>query len=305
MSGKAIAKIIKKGSQWCVVSESGKNLGCSKTKDGALKRLKQVEFFKNKGSGMTYDKLFEKLGADYKISDTENKTLIPGGSIAGQVSPNILDDKEHFPVITTAQAVSSINRAIKLTDVPVWYNGTLNGLRNEVYAGIAIAHPGLDINVSVPVDQVLALSDGQEESETSREDVKDPVKNLIDKVPQVDRPTLAANLAEVASDEENRKVMAGDLMQMLEAQKEALENAMKVAKRLMKKGLTAEEFEGLISFLQEDILRSLLNKGATASAIRRQELIDRLTAKTNPFKEPQKPTDGEDDKKKKKKKGAY
>ncbi len=38
--------IRKRGSQWCVVSKKGKNLGCSDSKAGAAKRLAQVEYFK-------------------------------------------------------------------------------------------------------------------------------------------------------------------------------------------------------------------------------------------------------------------
>lgn len=40
--------IVKRGSKQCVVSRTGKNLGCSKTKKGAQKRLRQVEYFKHK-----------------------------------------------------------------------------------------------------------------------------------------------------------------------------------------------------------------------------------------------------------------
>ena len=41
--------IKKKGSKYCVVSKSsGRNLGCSKSKKGAVKRLRQVEYFKRK-----------------------------------------------------------------------------------------------------------------------------------------------------------------------------------------------------------------------------------------------------------------
>ena len=41
--------IRKKGSNYCVVSHKGKNLGCSKSRQGAKKRLRQVEYFKHKG----------------------------------------------------------------------------------------------------------------------------------------------------------------------------------------------------------------------------------------------------------------
>lgn len=41
--------IRKRGSEWCVLSRKGKNLGCSPSKKGAKKRLAQVEYFKHKG----------------------------------------------------------------------------------------------------------------------------------------------------------------------------------------------------------------------------------------------------------------
>lgn len=41
--------IKKTKSGYKVVSHSGKNLGKSSTKKGAIKRLKQVEYFKHKG----------------------------------------------------------------------------------------------------------------------------------------------------------------------------------------------------------------------------------------------------------------
>jgi hypothetical protein len=42
------AFIRKEGSQHCVKSHSGKNLGCYPSHGGAAKRLKQVEYFKKK-----------------------------------------------------------------------------------------------------------------------------------------------------------------------------------------------------------------------------------------------------------------
>lgn len=41
--------IVKKGSKHCVESHSGRNMGCSDSKAGAEKRLRQVEYFKHKG----------------------------------------------------------------------------------------------------------------------------------------------------------------------------------------------------------------------------------------------------------------
>lgn len=46
------ARVVQKGSQWCVESESGKNLGCYPTKGEADDRLSEVEYFKHKESAM-------------------------------------------------------------------------------------------------------------------------------------------------------------------------------------------------------------------------------------------------------------
>ena len=40
-------KIVKKGSQWQVQSEKGRNLGTYDTKEEAEERLRQIEFFKH------------------------------------------------------------------------------------------------------------------------------------------------------------------------------------------------------------------------------------------------------------------
>lgn len=53
---KLVAKIVKRKNKWCVVSEtSGKSLGCYDTKEKAVKRLRQVEFFKHKHKGQLID----------------------------------------------------------------------------------------------------------------------------------------------------------------------------------------------------------------------------------------------------------
>jgi hypothetical protein len=48
---KELAYIRKVGSQYCVFSESGKKMGCYKSRPAAEKRLKQVEMFKHMKNG--------------------------------------------------------------------------------------------------------------------------------------------------------------------------------------------------------------------------------------------------------------
>lgn len=290
---KSTAIIRKVGDEFCVFSKDGKNLGCSKTREGAEKRLKQVEFFKNKGSlEMNYEKAFENFadvvnlkGLTQSPASLGDKTSrVAGGSIAGYASDRLLDQKEHFPVITHTQATSSLSRVMQLRESPSWYNGTVVELRQEVYAGIKKMHPEIELNVRVPAEQVVALSDGETPATTSKTSVKDPEDDRKkDMVPQVKRPTLTSAEVETALGHDSvRKVVAGRLMEMLDKQLEHMQNAKKLGERLLKGGLKSEEFDQLNTYVQEDILHSLMHLGVTASDAkssedRRQELLDRMS----------------------------
>lgn len=286
--------IIKKvGNKHCVFSEDGtKNLGCSDTHEGAVKRLQQVEHFKE-AKGMNYENAFKNMAkalkADIDSQATPGSSLedkMRRGSIAGQRSARLLDNADHFPVLTLDQAKSSLHRAFSLTAVPVWYNGSLDDLREEVYVGTVGRHPTLaNFNVKIPAEQAVALSDGQTSPETKKSAIKDPADVKSNDV-GVKRPNIssaAQQLSVASQDPEKRQAIAGKLMEHLEEKKAALESAMKVASRLLKKGLSPDEFNGLVSFLQEDILRELLMSGCVANTpeteARRLELLSRLGSK--------------------------
>jgi hypothetical protein len=301
---KAAAVIRKVGDKFCVFSEDGKNLGCSTSREGAEKRLKQVEFFKHKGSAnMNYDKAFRNMAKALQDGFTPDqiggapdgqprKVAVPSetlsvadslkyGTIAGFPSRLLLDKKEHFPVITQTQAQSSMARVMQLTEVPAWYSGTLAGLRQEVYAGILKLHPDIQLNVRVSAEMAVALSDGETPAATSKTSIKDPDDDRKkDEVSQVARPTLtSAQVEEALQDEDNRKAVAGRLMEMVDKQIEHLQSAKKIASRLLKSGMKSEEFDQLSTYVQEYILRELLSRGATASTQaedRRQELLARI-----------------------------
>jgi len=219
------------------------------------------------------------------------KTFIPReGTIAGHQSSRLLDQKDHFPVITETQARASMSRAMQLSDTPTWYRGTLDELRYEVYQGIAAAHPELELKVPVPVEQVVALSDGEDGPETKRSDLKNPNDRVKTFVPQEKRPSIAmlteAGLASLAAaSEEERHAFASNLVEMLGQQKEQIDIAMALAGRLLKKGMSGEEFTGLISFLQEDVLRHMMMSGATAGTEkdRRAELLARVKKDKKPY----------------------
>lgn len=301
---KATAIIRKVGDKYCVFSHDGKNLGCSTSREGAVKRLRQVEYFKHKGSSnMNYDNAFNNFAkalnegftpdqvgsapdaAPRKV-DVHSETLnvaenLKMGSIAGYPSSRLLDKKEHFPVITHTQAQSSMARVMQLTEVPAWYSGTIAELRQEVHAGISRLHPELELNVRIPAEMAVALSDGETPAATSKTNIKDPDDDRKrDEVPQVARPTLtSAQVEEALKDEDARKAVAGRLMEMVDNQIAHLNTAKQIAARLLKSGLKSDEFDQLSTYVQEDILRELMSRGATASTQvedRRQELLDRM-----------------------------
>lgn len=301
---KAEAVIRKRGNQYCVFSHDGKNLGCSNTREGAQKRLKQVEFFKHKGSkSMNYNQAFDNfakaLNGDLlpnelskspdstpRNIEVPSETLSVGdrlsvGTVAGFSSRRVLDKKDHFPAVTHTQAQSSMARVMQLTETPGWYTGNIADLRQEVYAGIMQLHPDIELNVRVPAEMVIALSDGQESASTSQSDIKNPADVAKKEVPQVSRPTLtSAQVQEALKDEDTRKAVAGRLMEMLDKQLEHMQTAKKLAGRLLKSGLKSEEFDQLSTYLQEDMLRELLSRGVTASTQatenRRVELLARM-----------------------------
>lgn len=300
---KAQAVIRKVGNEFCVFSHDGKNLGCSSSREGAQKRLQQVEYFKHKdkGSIMNYDKAFTNFAralndsidpttvgqtpdAAPKAVDLKSELSVADklriGTIASRQSNRVLDSKDHFPVITETQAQSSMARVLQLTDAPVWYNGTLAELRQDVYKGIVSLHPDIQLNVRVPLEQAVALSDGQTPAETSQQSVKDPADVAKKEVPQVSRPTLtSAQVAEALNDAATREAIAGRLMEMIDQQSEQLDSAKKLAGRLLKSGLKAEEFDQLSTFLQQDILSDLMSRMSTKAEDRRRELLDRMGKK--------------------------
>jgi hypothetical protein len=304
---KSYARIVKRGEKWCVVSEDGsKNLGCSSTKERAQKRLQQVEYFKHsKGQDMNYDQAFRNMAkainsdtSPVDIGQTPQSrptsvkldSVVEGfssGSIAGQISNRLLDKKDHFPVFTETQARSSMSRAMQLTGVPVWYGGSLDDLRKEVFEGIVKAHPTLasTLNVSVSAARIVAtMSDGQTPAETSTGKIEDPNNVVKTQVPSVKRPTITtAEVARLCEDEKSRIAIAGHLMECIEKQETDIAGAKKMAQTLLKKGLTSEQFDTLSTYLQSDILREMLMSDAsTASASvedRRRELLERLNKK--------------------------
>lgn len=99
---KVLDEVIKKvGSKWQVQSHKGKNLGTSDTKAGAVKRLRQVEYFKNHSENE------EKAVINTMMAGLNEKDIFP------PASPEDLDNRNKdfsgkFPIGTTVRLKNDV-----------------------------------------------------------------------------------------------------------------------------------------------------------------------------------------------------
>lgn len=270
------------------MSEStGRGFGCYPSEKQAKERLAEIEAFKhmnNKASA--YDQVFSNFAkaAFDGPSDRPQKLDLNdltkdcfGGSIAGLESKLVIDQKDHFPVNTEPQARSSMARAMQLQEVPAWYIGNIKNLKNDVYRGVKAKHPNLKLNVPVPLEEALGtMSDGETAPETKVSDVKNPA-DVAENKTKTKRPALGQEIVDFLNDPNVRLTLAQSLQEKVKTLQDNLKLTKKVCDQLCEEGLTAEQFNALPSFLQEDILRQLTLPGPSyASSDRRNELLKKL-----------------------------
>jgi hypothetical protein len=207
---------------------------------------------------------------------------VTGGSVANIPCDKVIDGNPHFPCFNESQARSAVSRAMRIADSPNWFAGTADELREAVCAGVSASFPNLEVNVPVHFEHALS----------QQVEIKNPGTLNEKKVPEFETPDLdkTANknetrmfiktLSALNEDPNQRKAVATNVIENLQKQMDKLNQAMTIAERLMKKGLTAEEFSKLISFLQEDIVRELMFMGATAGVDEdRQALVESILAR--------------------------
>jgi len=78
--------IVKSGSQYCVRSKKGKNLGCSPSRAGAVKRLRQVEYFKHMKEERNIMSFKEFLNEEQEWSATVTYTHPEKGEVSEKVT---------------------------------------------------------------------------------------------------------------------------------------------------------------------------------------------------------------------------
>lgn len=275
---KSIAIIRKRGNKWCVLSEDGtKNLGCYDSKEAAQKRLRQIEYFKHvKGQEMNKND----LSILSKVIDTgtSNKSIVDTtltkGSVGDIPTDLVIDGKPHYPIKNSNQACSAISRVMRLNQVPDWFTGNLEDLRDLVRSSVLQRYPNLSVSVAMTVEKALANLIGDEDNDgvTKVGKIKNPALVNEKKVPDIPTPDLqytgnkndSQHIAKVLSskllDTDGGFAFAADLIKTIQNRIDHLNKAMELANRLLKDGISGEEFNSLVSFLQEDILRALLQE---------------------------------------------
>jgi hypothetical protein len=252
-----------------------------------------------KDNGMDkLEQMFDNIGRQGQDNLAEALKKERVGTVAGEISPLIKDKSVHFPIGTKDQARSAAHRVMQLTNSPEWFGGSFVDLREMVLGNIRQHFPGLEITLSMNIEEALAtapdlvgVKPGVEDpqNEGGKTPVKDPVKPDQKQVPS---ELVTPNLTNTGSKEESEQIVktlassqsgrlaiGAKLVEMLEEQKQGIETAIKLANRLSKSGLTGEEFDQLFPFLQEDILRELVHSGTKAST--RPGLLQQILEKKN------------------------
>lgn len=241
---------------WTVYSQDGtKKLGGPyKSKQEAVKRLAEVEYFK--GHSMNLNDAFNNLGETFareyapdavtqpakdandnspdqaKMTQKKNISIESNpaggvtntelaGTIAGIKSPLVKDGKDHFPIYNEAQARSALYRAMRIDQIPNWFAGNINDLHELVVAGIKETFPTLEISIAMNFQEALAST------------IVNPADKVKTKVPGIPRPNLDLTgnkndsqlIEKVISSEsasvEDYKAIAGVLVRQLQS---ALDN---------------------------------------------------------------------------------
>ena len=218
---KVICRIVHKDNKWCVVSSDGtRSFGCYTSRKQAEKRLRQIEYFKQKENAMdkSLEDVMENLGTkvaatDLKPTNVDRPKNGPGqntpdlmkynkpfsvnletdpaggrskpdlvGTVAGKTSSLVNDRRDHFPITNEGEAHSAIKRIMSLRIVPDWFMGSLSDLQKLVHASVTEKYPKLQITVAMDLEKVFAG--------ITLKDIKNPADANDKAVPEVPTPNL-------------------------------------------------------------------------------------------------------------------
>ncbi len=98
---------------------------------------------------------FEELAAECleKTAAKKKKKLDPKAKVRNRgtvifpaESPNVKDDKDHFPINDEAQARNALARSHQYDKVPSWYKGSLKSLQEAVRRKVKSKYKGIEVS---------------------------------------------------------------------------------------------------------------------------------------------------------------
>jgi hypothetical protein len=195
--------------------------------------------------------------------DAKTKTKDKGTAVFPATSKRVRDNKDHFPINDINQARNALSRVAQFNASPSWYTGSLEELQSTVYNTVSKKFPSIQAEVDPRQEQM------------AKEDVKDPNANNKSNVPDAKTPTLdntgnrTVKDMYASLDENARQSIANQLLERIKKQEELLAERKKLAQKIVKKGITSEEFAVLHDYLQEEIVHNLHHQNIHASAIQK------------------------------------
>lgn len=241
---KTTAVIRKKGDKYCVFSKSGKNLGCSDTMEGAKKRLQQVEFFKKaKSRGINRADPLDSVGREVDPEQKKRVTERFHRVLKERLGQSDAQDNPFRQPQKPTDGKTKTKKKKKRKK------------KSSTYSEVTMAD-----GVKNPTESQMGGPDHVQSVEENRKvpDAKLPSLDNTGTREQVIARFEAATAAE-------QQALAENVAERIEKRIKKLQEAKKLADRLLKKGMTGEEFAKLMSFLQEEIVGDLAMQGVKAS----------------------------------------
>ena len=183
-------RVVQEGDEWCVRSEEGKSLGCYKSKEEAVERLRQVEWHKTHKAAGPYDPYAQgqmqqgqQMQADPAMQQQESRyrdstmtpELLSNLMWSGQIEPAKLAQMLHNSAVTVemvVQAAETIGLQLGPEDV----------------AELRQAARGEGI---MPADVLEAMAEEGEQKELDPEEAEEAEEVLAKAVAQVDQNQVA------------------------------------------------------------------------------------------------------------------
>jgi len=254
--------IKKKGNKWVVVSESsGRELGTYNSKEEAVQRLRQVEYFKahpSKSKSETKDmssyneRLMLEVAKQQRKLDPNAGVRNRGNVVFPANSKKVKDHKDHFPINNADQARNALSRVGQYSSVPPWYSGSLSELKSAVQGAVKRKYPKIGVTKAFELPNVVVKNPNTQKGKVAPV----PVPSLKNIGGDAGKSYAAYSKLSAVQ----RKLLASQLMDQLNKQKETIDKALELANKLESGGLDAEEFQDLNTFTQQDILMQLLSK---------------------------------------------